>query len=71
MKKIIRCKKCGERVLDYGVGFTKNVKLKCTYHDIDVDPDDGCTMGHEGDPKHVAVRPININSLNGHESVYG
>lgn len=70
MKKVIRCKKCGERVLDYGVGFSKGIKLKCCYHNIDVDPDDGCTFGHEGDGQYIVKRETPVELAN-HEAVYG
>lgn len=71
MKKIIRCKKCGERVVYFGTGFTKERTILCTKFDQEVDPDDGCTFGSEGDPIHKPVRYNIIADISGHPAVYG
>lgn len=70
MKKVIRCKKCQERVEDYGVGFTNDFSLKCGYFQENVEPDDGCTFGKEGPSKYSIHRRVNVE-LGGHENVYG
>lgn len=51
--KLIRCGKCYERVVDYGVGFQPHKSLKCAKFKIDVNPDDGCTFGEEGNVDYI------------------
>lgn len=61
LKKIIRCKHCKNRVIDDGVGFVRERKLLCGYFDLEVDPNDGCTFGKEGDSKYSSKRPMNVD----------
>lgn len=50
MKKVIRCKKCGERVIYKPCGFIRNTDYICGLNRKKVDLDDGCTFGYEGEP---------------------
>lgn len=69
-KKIVRCKKCKQRVPNNSIGFVKSNELCCSEFDRLVDKDDGCTFGQEGDPIYKTVS--NIRALiEGEAAVYG
>lgn len=70
VKKIVRCGKCENRIIDNGVGFTKISKLKCGHFHMDVDKDDGCTFGKEGDQIYSLCRHQDVD-LGSHSVVYG
>lgn len=57
MKKVIRCKKCGERVIYNSWGFISDAVYICPLNMKKVDLDDGCTFGHEGKPIIATYKP--------------
>lgn len=69
--KLVRCKNCQERVMDYGVGFQPHISAICGKFDIDIFPYDGCTFGKKGNSVYIAKRSDNGTYLNGHETVNG
>lgn len=69
--KLVRCKDCKERVMDYGVGFQPRIHAICGKFDIEIDPYDGCTFGEKGDSLYIAKRIDYGTYLSGHESVFG
>lgn len=69
-KKVVRCKKCENRVPIHQIGFIQDDKLHCVQFDIPVDKDDGCTFGNEGDPTHKMVQNIEVD-ISDHVTVYG
>lgn len=50
VKKIIRCKKCSNRIVIRNAGFLGNVEHHCKFLRCEIDLDDGCTFGEEGSP---------------------
>lgn len=59
--KLVRCKKCSNRVIDKGVGFQPKKRLICSYFDKEVTPNDGCTFGSKGESSYSVKRPIPID----------
>lgn len=59
LKQVIRCSSCSMCARWRPAGFSANTYLVCTRFDIDVDGDDGCTMGCEGEPI-VGARPYDV-----------
>ena len=50
MRRTVRCVACGLCAFVLPPGFTSSPELHCTRFDVDVEPDDGCTMGERGEP---------------------
>lgn len=69
MKKLTRCKKCGNRVKITPVGFTSKTRYFCSEFKRYISLEDGCTFGHEGD-YIVGTEEPNVY-LSGHEKVNG
>lgn len=61
-KKTIRCKNCENRVEWITcTGFIRETKLSCAYFDMEVDPNDGCTFGKEGEKRYSSKRTVNVD----------
>ena len=51
MKKLLRCKKCKHRVIYRSIGFIRKDKHVCSFFDMHISLEDGCTFGTEGPPQ--------------------
>ena len=69
MKRVNRCCNCTECAVRTPAGFIPADELYCSLSHIWVDPDDGCTFGHRGEPmRYVEDVDVDIETS---AAVYG
>lgn len=52
MKDVIECNSCADCAIERPAGFVSAARHYCIPQRCYVDPDDGCTFGTEGAPRH-------------------
>ena len=70
MAKTIRYGKCSRAYWKTEIGFSGRTYLGCSRDDVEVDKNDGCTLGTPGEPM-IFVDNYTKVYLNDHEVVYG
>ena len=75
MSEVVRCSKCGNRVVAYPVGFESKCRLHCSRFYMEVDDNDGCTFGHVGEATTGTYAPEVVitgqSATNGDRFIYG